>query len=101
MVEIFYTEAFFDDVKFFQKSGNKIILSKLERFLLEIAIDPYTGTGHPEALKFDFSGCWSRQLSKKDRLVYQVEVKEQEDGEDGEKIITVTMLHARGHYDDK
>lgn len=94
MVEICYTEEFFDDVKYLQKTGNKVMIAKLERFRAEIAVNPYTGTGHPEPLKYDYSGCWSRELSKKDRLVYRVEEQEQ----DEEKKIIVTMLKARGHY---
>ncbi|MDR1171760.1 MAG: Txe/YoeB family addiction module toxin [Bacteroidales bacterium] len=97
MIEIYYTEEFFDDVKYLQKTGNEVIIAKLERFRQEIAIDPYTGTGHPKAMKYGFSGCWSRELSKKDRLVYRVEEQEQ----DGEKKIIVTILKGRGHYGDK
>jgi toxin YoeB len=33
--------------------------------------DPSTGIGKPEALRHNLSGCWSRRLSQKDRLIYK------------------------------
>ena len=45
------------------------------------------GTGKPEALKYNLSGCWSRRISQKDRLVYKF---------DDEYIY---ILAIGGHYD--
>jgi toxin YoeB len=47
---------------------------------------PFDGFGSPEALKHELSGKWSRELSKKDRVVYSVE----------DEIIYVDSL--LGHY---
>ncbi len=33
--------------------------------------DPASGAGKPEAFKHALSGCWSRRLSLKDRLIYR------------------------------
>lgn len=52
---------------------------------------PETGTGKPERLKYDLSAYWSRRINKSDRLIYRIE----------DKIITVTVVSALGHYDDK
>jgi toxin YoeB len=49
------------------------------------------GTGHPEPLKHDLSGLWSRHINKKDRIIYKVE----------EDVVTVFVLSAIGHYLDK
>lgn len=73
------------------KSGNKSSIKKLEQIFLELTDHPYTGTGQPEALKYDLSGFWSRRINQKDRLIYKVE----------ENIVTVLVISAVGHYSDK
>lgn len=52
---------------------------------------PFKGIGSPEALKHELSGYWSRQINKKDRLIYRVD----------DNIVTVYIVSALGHYDDK
>ena len=67
-----FTDSAKKDISFFKKSGNKAILKKLFLLLTEISEHPYTGTGKPEALKHQLSGCWSRRIDKEHRLVYEV-----------------------------
>ena len=43
---------------------------KAERLLSELREHPRTGLGHPEPLKGKPEGRWSRELTKKHRLVY-------------------------------
>ena len=71
-----------EEPKSFQK------LLKLENELKE---HPRTGTGHPEPLSGDCSGQWSRRISKKHRLVYEIHDTE----------VLVLVLTAYGHYYDK
>lgn len=73
------------------KSGNKVLLKKLEKILIELQETPYSGIGNPEALKNNLSGYWSRRLSQKDRLIYRVD----------EDVVTVFVVAALGHYSDK
>ncbi|WP_396177104.1 Txe/YoeB family addiction module toxin [Flavobacterium sp.] len=73
------------------KSGNKAVIKKLEKILLELTETPYDGIGNPEALKYGLTGLWSRRISQKDRLIYKVE----------DEIVTVFILSAFGHYSDK
>lgn len=40
-----------EHIKFFKKSGQKILLKKIEKFIDELEIHPFEGTGKPEALK--------------------------------------------------
>lgn len=79
-----------DDIERLKKSGNKAALKKIYTLLEELKEHPYTGTGSPEQLKYDFSGQWSRRINQKDRLIYQVD----------EGIVTVTIISAMGHYKD-
>ena len=64
---------------------------KALRFIDELKVHPKTGLGHPEALKGKPTGRWSREISKKHRLVYQIFDTE----------VLVLVLSARNHYDDK
>lgn len=78
-------------IKKYIKSGNKVLLKKLEKILIELQETPYSGIGNPEALKNNLSGYWSRRLSQKDRLIYRVD----------EDVVTVFVVAALGHYSDK
>lgn len=73
------------------KNGNKSSIKRIEQIILELSNHPETGIGNPERLKFDLSGYWSRRINKKDRMVYRID----------DKIITVTIVTAIGHYFDK
>ncbi len=73
------------------KSGNQASIKKLGKILEELTEKPFEGIGKPEALKHKFSGFWSREINKKDRIIYSVE----------EEIVTVVVISAMGHYSDK
>ena len=57
----------------------------------ELMEPPRTGTGHPEPLSGDRAGQWSRRITLKHRLVYEIRETE----------VVVLVLTAYGHYDDK
>jgi len=67
-------------------SGDRKALQRINRLLDEAARDPGSGTGKPERLRGDLSGCWSRRIDQEHRLVYTVV------GED------LVFLQARYHY---
>ena len=64
---------------------------KLDKLIKELQVHPKTGTGHPEPLKGTSVPTWSRKISSKHRLVYEIE----------ESKIKVYILTAYGHYGDK
>ena len=64
---------------------------KAQSLIEELREHPKTGTGHPEPLRGDRAGQWSRHISKKHRLVYEILETE----------VVVLVLTAYGHYDDK
>ena len=64
---------------------------KAQRFIEELKVHPKVGTGHPEALRGNRSGQWSREITKKHRMVYEIHDAE----------VLVLVLTAYGHYDDK
>lgn len=79
------------DLKNHYKSGNKATIKKIEKILLELTENPFSGEGQPEELKHDFNGYWSRRINQKDRMIYRVE----------EDIVTVIIVSVMGHYSDK
>ena len=83
-------EALADLLKI-KKSGKKADISKIERIFLELEIHPTTGIGKPEKLKYKEVNIWSRQLNKKDRLIYEIIDHE----------VIVIIISALGHYNDK
>lgn len=90
--EIDYSVNFNDDFEKLKKSGDKKSLKKLNDLITELRNHPRTGTGHPEALKgFKERDVWSRRISSKHRLVYEIK----------EAAITVLLISAFGHYDEK
>ena len=73
------------------KSGNQGSIKKIAKILVELSENPLVGVGNPEALRFQLAGFWSREINKRDRLIYKVE----------EHIVTVFIVAAMGHYSDK
>lgn len=64
---------------------------KFKQLIEELKHHPRSGTGHPEQLKGEPHGRWSRRISHKHRLVYEIHDME----------VLVIVLTAYGHYDDK
>ncbi|MDR0868973.1 MAG: Txe/YoeB family addiction module toxin [Planctomycetota bacterium] len=48
------------------------IFAKINVLLREIIRTPFSGSGQPEALKYELSGFWSRRITAEHRLVYKV-----------------------------
>lgn len=67
------------------------VFQKAVRFMEELKVHPKTGRGHPEPLKGKPEGRWSRELTKKHRMVYRI----------FEDEVVVLVLSSYGHYDDK
>ncbi len=86
-----FSEIALDDIEKHKKSGNKAVLRKIEKLLNELMEHPTTGTGQPEKLKHDLVGLYSRRINQRHRLVYSI----------NEDVVTVYVLSAWSHYDDK
>ena len=80
-----------NDIDRHKKSGDKQILLKIAALLEELRHHPRTGKGQPEKLRYNLVGFWSRRISKKHRLIYEIE----------DEIITVVVVNAYSHYGDK
>ena len=73
------------------KKTNPGAYVKLQKLLLEIQMHPYSGTGKPKRMKYDYSDCYSRRITLQHRIVYKVD----------EETIEILILSAYGHYKDK
>ena len=67
---------------------NPKVPSKIIRLIAETARTPRTGTAKPERLKHLGGEVWSRRITEKDRLVYDIQSD------------AVTIIACRFHYDD-
>lgn len=79
------------DLQRHKKSGDKKLLQKIAILLEELTEHPRTGTGQPELLKHDLQGLYSRRITLKHRLVYDIQ----------DDVVTVIVLSAYSHYGDK
>lgn len=86
--ELIFTQEALDDIQKHKKSGNKPLLKKLEKLLLELRHHPDNGTGQVEKLKHYKEETWSRRINDEHRLVYRIR----------EDAIIVLVLSAYGHY---
>lgn len=73
------------------KRSNPILLKKFQQIYHELAEHPREGIGHPEPLKGSNCITYSRRVSAKDRVVYDIY----------EEKIVVMVLAVEGHYNDK
>ncbi len=70
-MNVAFTDDSWNEYLYWQQT-DKQILKKINQLLKEIKRDPFSRIGKPEALKHEFSGCWSRRITDEHRLVYEV-----------------------------
>ena len=90
MYEIVYSERAKEDLAMLRRDEPNAH-KKAVKLLNELMDHPRTGTGKPEQLSGDRAGQWSRRITKKHRLIYEIFDKE----------VYVDILAAYGHYGDK
>ena len=90
MYDIVYSPKAIEDLKNLQRN-EPAAFKKASKFIEELKAHPKTGLGHPEPLKGKPENRWSREITRKHRLVYRI----------FETEVYVDVLSAYGHYDDK
>ena len=91
MYELVFKDRAKEDARHLKQSGDKQAWKKFETLLEELELHPTTGTGKPKPLKGFDTDRWSRRITEKHRLIYDI----------FENIVTVEVIQAYGHYDDK
>ena len=72
------------------QTQDKKILRKINDLIRDILRNGHTGIGHPEPLKENLSGWWSRRIDDTNRIVYRI----REDG-------VIEVAQCKGHYSDR
>ncbi|MCL1797846.1 MAG: Txe/YoeB family addiction module toxin [Eggerthellaceae bacterium] len=89
-----YSKPAVKDLSSWKKSGQMKVLAKIQDIQNEIEKDPFAieGKHNPEQLKHDYSGWYSREITRKDRFVYRPHPDESN---------VIEVIQCRGHYSDK
>ena len=88
MSKVQFLEIAWEQYVYWQTQDQKT-LKKINKLLADICRNGNNGIGHPEALKENFSGWWSREIDSKNRIVYRIEND------------VIIVLRCKGHYNDK
>jgi toxin YoeB len=86
-VKLSITSGALEDLESWSTANPKV-LSRIIRLIAETTRTARTGTGKPERLKHLGGEVWSRRVTEKDRLVYDI----QHDA--------IIVIACRFHYDD-
>jgi len=86
-VKLSITSGALEDLEAWSTTNPKV-LSRIIRLIAETTRTPRTGTGKPERLKHLGGEVWSRRITEKDRLVYDIEQD------------AIIIIACRFHYDD-
>jgi toxin YoeB len=85
MKYVFVDESW-EDYLYWQKN-DKQKLKRINELIKDIARNPFEGIGKPEALRFKYSGFWSRRIDEEHRLIYRIVEDE------------IQIVKCRFHYD--
>lgn len=70
-LEIFYARQAQEDLTYWRKHDKRVV-AKIEKLIEAIQENHFTGLGKPEPLGFNWTGFWSRRITKEHRLVYKI-----------------------------
>jgi toxin YoeB len=87
-MEVEFTNEALEHLKYFKKLNNPLLLKKIRQLIESIIQTPYTGIGKPEALKYNYTGFWSRRINQEHRLVYKI----------SENKTSIIIYSLKGHY---
>ena len=74
-MKLIFSEKAWEDYIYWQKYDKKI-LKRINTLIKDIKRNPFEGIGDPEPLKYNWSGFWSRRITKEHRLVYSLKKDE-------------------------
>lgn len=73
------------------KKSNPVRFKKYVQIIHELMDHPRSGLFHPEPLKGGNDIVWSRHIAAKDRIIYEIH----------DDVVTVIIVQAEDHYNDK
>ena len=84
---VLMTERASRDITYWSESGNKKKVDRINALIESCLLDPFSGIGVPEQLRFKDEATYSRRIDKSHRLVYRIE---------GQNLV---IISARFHYE--
>ncbi|MGF7108337.1 Txe/YoeB family addiction module toxin [Treponema pedis] len=87
-MKIQFDESAWEQFQYWQEQDKKT-LKKINKLIEDISRNGNKGLGRPEPLKGNLTGLWSREIDKKNRLIYVIEDD------------TLTIIQCKNHYKDK
>jgi len=85
-MEVEYKKKAQQDREYWKEQGNLAIQDRISKLIEDICKHPFTGIGMPEPLKYELTGLWSRHITKKHRIIYEV------------LNGRISIISMRGHY---
>lgn len=85
-MKLVFSERGWEDYLYWQAT-DRGRLQRVNRLIKDILRSPFEGIGHPEPLRHELAGFWSRRIDREHRLLYFV-------GDDAVRIV-----QARYHYE--
>ena len=85
--KVLMTQRASKDIEYWLKIGNEKKIARINALIESCLVDPLSGIGVPEQLRFRDEATFSRRIDKTHRLVYRV---------DGKDLI---IISARFHYE--
>ena len=85
-MEVEYKNKSLEDRIYWKERGDLKIMQRISELIDDICEHPFTGIGKPEPLKYELSGFWSRRITKRHRIIYEVF--------NGK----ISILSMKGHY---
>jgi toxin YoeB len=83
-----WTDEAWEEYVYWQTQDRKT-LKRINLLLKDIDRNEYIGIGKPEPLKDNLTGYWSREIDKKNRIVYCIEAGE------------IVIVQCGSHYQEK
>lgn len=87
-MEIIYLPNALMHLEYWVKNKNIKVLEKITALLKSILETPKSGLGKPEALKHQLTGLWSRRINLEHRLVYEIDIENN----------NIIIHSLKGHY---
>ena len=84
---VLMTERASRDITYWSESGNKKKVDRINALIESCLLDPFSGIGVPEQLRFKDEATYSRRIDKSHRLVYRIEDQ------------NLVIISARFHYE--
>ena len=76
-MKIVFSSHAWEDYWHWCENDRKTLL-RINKLIEECRRHPFTGSGKPEPLRGELAGFWSRRINQRDRLVYRIVGKDEE-----------------------